>query len=236
MKASALVHLALSRTERLAEPEADAKRLFLADALLSAGAAPAHILTALGVGASVPGALSKYSPDQPRVPAGNKRISGRWTREIEAAARSLAHVLAPIVPAPAHSTASAIAIAATKQPNWPSWLNLSDLPKLLKVLGIVGAGTAEAAGYTLLGALLNGVLVTPVGQRKEGVISGQPPVYYVWHSDDRFLTLSYTDTQGVCTPVPPIWASTEDSETTEVVSLAFCWLQESSSSIGLTCF
>jgi hypothetical protein len=68
------MHLALSGLARLQRPEADARRLFFADLLFDAAAADQ-----LAKAASEPGALAKYSPDQPRVAAGNGRISGRWT-------------------------------------------------------------------------------------------------------------------------------------------------------------
>jgi len=68
-EALAAMHLALSGLDRLSRPEADAQRLFLADRLLRAGFGPDVIV----------GAVSKYSPDQPRVPAGSGRASGQWT-------------------------------------------------------------------------------------------------------------------------------------------------------------
>ena len=49
--------------------------LFLADECLAAGMTPAKLMKALGLD---PG-HEKYSPDQPRVPAGSGRESGRWT-------------------------------------------------------------------------------------------------------------------------------------------------------------
>ncbi|MGD1038073.1 MAG: hypothetical protein ABR878_13030 [Roseiarcus sp.] len=75
----ALTHLALAGTGRLTEPRDDARRLFIADGLMKAGISPRMILAALG-GAPAPADLDRaYDPDQPRVPAGNGRPSGRWT-------------------------------------------------------------------------------------------------------------------------------------------------------------
>jgi hypothetical protein len=71
----ALTHLALSRLAKLRNPLEGARRLFLADALMSAGVSPGVIVERLASD-SVPAA--KYSPDQPRVPAGNGRPSGQW--------------------------------------------------------------------------------------------------------------------------------------------------------------
>jgi len=67
----AAIHLALSGLDRLRRPEADARRLFLADALLEAGLPVEALLGALD--------LVKYDPSQPRVPAGSGRPSGEWT-------------------------------------------------------------------------------------------------------------------------------------------------------------
>jgi len=72
------MHLALSGEARLEQPETDAHRLFLADGLLKAGVDPEAILKALDLGASALELLNRYSPDQPRVPAGSGRTSGQW--------------------------------------------------------------------------------------------------------------------------------------------------------------
>ena len=77
--ALALVHLALSGLAKLREPKEDARRLFMADVLMSDGVDPLVILKGLGLDArSSDEALEKYSPDQPRVPAGNPD-GGQWT-------------------------------------------------------------------------------------------------------------------------------------------------------------
>ncbi len=55
----------------------DAYRLFLAETLLDQDMTPRALMRALGLDASSLD-LIKYDPDQPRVPAGNGRESGRW--------------------------------------------------------------------------------------------------------------------------------------------------------------
>ena len=75
----ASVHLALSRLGELEAPRQDAQRLFLADGLLQAGFAPETILEALDCGLAAGNRVSKYNPDQPRMPAGSGRPSGQWT-------------------------------------------------------------------------------------------------------------------------------------------------------------
>jgi len=78
-RALALTHLALAGVGHLDDPREDARRLFIADGLMNAGVPPATILAALGE-TPPPDALDRaYNPDQPRVPAGNGRPSGRWT-------------------------------------------------------------------------------------------------------------------------------------------------------------
>jgi hypothetical protein len=77
--ALAAVHLTLSRLDRLARPDADAHRLFLADNLLREGIEADVIVKGLGLGDKAADALERYSPDQPRVPAGSGRSSGEWT-------------------------------------------------------------------------------------------------------------------------------------------------------------
>jgi hypothetical protein len=77
--ALASMHLALSRLDRLQQPEADAHRLFLADGLLKNGVPADAIVDAIEAGAPDFEGLRKYNPDQPRVPAGSGRPSGEWT-------------------------------------------------------------------------------------------------------------------------------------------------------------
>ena len=81
--ALAAMHLALSRLNRLAHPVADARRLFLANGLLEAGFRADAIIKALDLDATSSGQVAKYSPDQPRVPAGSGGTSGEWTTAVE---------------------------------------------------------------------------------------------------------------------------------------------------------
>jgi hypothetical protein len=75
----ALTHLALTGLGRLKNPLEDSRRLFVADALMKAGVNPRNILLALELDTRLLDELMyKYSPDQPRVPAGNGRESGQW--------------------------------------------------------------------------------------------------------------------------------------------------------------
>jgi hypothetical protein len=73
------MHLALSGLDKLERPATDAHRLFLADGLLKTGFDADTIVKALDLDPSPDGQVAKYSPDQPRVPAGGGRTSGEWT-------------------------------------------------------------------------------------------------------------------------------------------------------------
>jgi hypothetical protein len=84
----ALTHLALAGVGRLDDPHEDARRLFLADGLMKAGVTPATIVAALAAPSSSANIDRAYNPDQPRVPAGNGIVSGRWTAEDDAAETS----------------------------------------------------------------------------------------------------------------------------------------------------
>ncbi len=74
--ALAHIELAFACLPRL-ECEDDAFRLFLAETLLAEAMTPRALARALGFDTG----LSKYSPDQRRVPAGSGRESGQWTFE-----------------------------------------------------------------------------------------------------------------------------------------------------------
>ncbi|WP_158812532.1 hypothetical protein [Methylocapsa sp. S129] len=76
----ALMHLAMTGLWPLKEPRQAAYRLFMADRLMKAGLVPRDLIRALG---QDPGSVDQlerrgYDPNQPCVPAGNGRPSGRW--------------------------------------------------------------------------------------------------------------------------------------------------------------
>src|SRR5262245_45916397 len=75
-KCLAHIHLAFAGLPRIDEDAAT--RLARAEEALAKGASPGELVKALGLdGASLD--ARKFSPDQPSVPAGNGRESGRWT-------------------------------------------------------------------------------------------------------------------------------------------------------------
>ena len=78
-EARARLHIALSGLGRLNLPTYAARRLFIADGLMRIGVPPDAIVGALEVHPTLVETALKYSPNQPRVPAGHGRPSGRWT-------------------------------------------------------------------------------------------------------------------------------------------------------------
>jgi hypothetical protein len=72
----AQLHLTYARLPPLTEDQAFA--LFAADELLNSGLTPRALMKGLGFDPAALDGLEKYNPDQPRVPAGNGRASGRW--------------------------------------------------------------------------------------------------------------------------------------------------------------
>jgi hypothetical protein len=73
-----LTHAGLPRPD---DPTEAARRLFVTDAFIKSGTSPIGILQALGLEASYVGTIAKlYNELEPRVPAGDGIISGRWTK------------------------------------------------------------------------------------------------------------------------------------------------------------
>ena len=75
-KALAQIHLAFLGLPKI--DETDAYRLFLAGTALEKGVSPSELMKALGFPRAARD-IEKYSPNQPRVPAGGGRESGQWT-------------------------------------------------------------------------------------------------------------------------------------------------------------
>ncbi len=84
--ALASMHLAHARLGKLPAPRDAARRLFLADRLMQAGAEPEVILRAAGLAAPEPGdgLFRQFAVDQPRVPAGSPD-GGQWVAEFGSA-------------------------------------------------------------------------------------------------------------------------------------------------------
>lgn len=75
-KSLAQLHLSFARLPPFTVDQAFS--LFAADELLKIGLSPRALMKGLGFDPAPLDALEKYNPDQPRIPAGNGRASGRW--------------------------------------------------------------------------------------------------------------------------------------------------------------
>ena len=98
-EAMAAMHVALARLPALRDPEDAAKRLFIADGLIKEGAEPRDIWIALEFDPASLDALTKFNPDEARVPAGSGRPGGRWTRDGDSTLSELPAVAAARVTA-----------------------------------------------------------------------------------------------------------------------------------------
>lgn len=159
----AALHLALSRLGRLDRPMEASRRLFMADGLMRAGVAPESILEALEPSGA---AALKYSPEQPRISAGNGRTSGQWTTNGAggstgvANSRSQSHPAAALAPStrvarPGVSKPAPTAHPASARPN-PSIAArpAAAIPKTSLASLAVGAASAGRIGAGLdLGAM-----------------------------------------------------------------------------------
>ena len=168
-QARASLHLALSRLGRLSRPDDAAKRLFMADGLMSAGIAPEAILKALEDQTAPAAAVWKYNANQTRVPAGSGRASGEWASTGgggRAAATGAAHLAArtghpqPPVKAPASRppaapsgkappapwSAATVASHAVVQTNAGVAAGAAALARPTAGLNLAGLGTRALAG------------------------------------------------------------------------------------------
>jgi hypothetical protein len=77
----AYVHLAHARLPMPDDPYEAAYRLFVVDGFMKSGAGPRAVFEAHRLSPQYVDAVEKaFNPDEPRVPAGSGRTSGRWTR------------------------------------------------------------------------------------------------------------------------------------------------------------
>ena len=205
-KACAELHLALSRLARPNNPGEAARRLFMADGLMRTGIAPGTILEALDMEASAGEVAAKYSPDQPRIPAGSGRASGEWTsggggngghasgtsEGVNGVGRpglTLANITFPL-PA-ARTLASGLDLGAL------SGAALSRLA--LFIIGLGGSG-ALAGAVTVGGVIAAvGVAVIPsTGPKGRWVeIGGRGDLSYYLNPDEAALRIKYTTPDGV---------------------------------------
>jgi hypothetical protein len=164
----ALTHLALAGAGRLDDPRDDARRLFIADGLMKGGVSPSTIVAALGAPLAPADLDRAYDPDQPRVPAGNGRLSGQWSSgdwadESDQADERAAPSVAPQAGATGEPQGVQVADASD---NWVQYLD---------PVGPAAAAAAESGKPSFNGA-------APYAQHQEGVAAA------IGH----YLALGYT--------------------------------------------
>lgn len=119
----AYMHLAHAGLQSVQNFRRGAYQLFLAEGAMARGASPRAVLEALRLNVNYIQAVEKlYNPEEPRVPAGQGRISGEWTRflswmgELDAAQVAELGAYASRVLGPAGAAAAAFGILFIPSP------------------------------------------------------------------------------------------------------------------------
>lgn len=163
-EAMAAMHIALIKLPQLVNPPDAVRRVAIADALLTSGVRPADIFEALDFAPTELHRLEKFNPDEPRNPRGSGRLSGEWTREIEA-------------------VESAVEDAAKELPRIVQTTS--------RVLPIAASAASRFAGPA---AFLTALIVpTPAGgANHRGPIRGHLELEYTWNGDETELLIIRT--------------------------------------------
>lgn len=161
----AAMHMALA-VPTLRDPADAARRLFIADGLMSAGVSPREIWTALQFDPALLNEMEKlYNPDQPRVPAGDGRTSGQWTSE------GYSLEVETLLTGAAQIAAERTGEGAVEREWWEPILEIA--PRL-------------AAPLAFFNALLYS---TPAGgERRGGKVPGRPDL--AWTEDEGLVTVT----------------------------------------------
>jgi hypothetical protein len=188
-KTLAHIHLAQCRLPKL-ETDEQAFRLFLADRLMAAGYSPQELCKALGF--DLPGGLSKYRRDQPRVPAGSGRASGQWGSAGGGGAGAQ-----PPKPPAASSEANAVETgrsvsvgAVAAEGGVLGSLSAEALADLARIAAGFPAATAVAALGLIFIPSPNG------GLTSQGAVPGAPGLNYSVNHDEGALRLTRTGPAG----------------------------------------
>jgi hypothetical protein len=178
-KALAQFHLAYAKIPPL-ESREDAKRLFLAEALIAAGVLPLQLARMVGTG---PPEIQKgggYNPDQPRNPAGSGEDSGRWTKEPAAGGNT------PEAETPARSKVAFV----TAPPSLVGTALSAEAASFLLRL----ASKATAAGLAIETFRTIFVPSPNDGVVAQGELPGQPGVRYEVNHDSGTLKIDASAT------------------------------------------
>lgn len=162
-KAMSAMHIALAGLGELPDPQDAARRIFIADGLLEKGFSPRDIFAALDFGPEPLDILEKdFNSSEPRVPAGNGRVSGEWVRELDEV-ETAAEVAVRTLPRVANVSARIATIAAAAA----------------EVLADVLPPVAFVAPLL--------IPAPPGGRRTKGEIDGRSDLFYSWSSDETEL-------------------------------------------------
>jgi hypothetical protein len=182
-KALANIRLAFAQIPRL-DDRSDAYRLFLAEELLDAGMSPAALMKALGFDPSRRD-LAKYDPNQPRVPAGSGRNSGRWG---SGGGGAQAPAPAASIPAPA-----AAAMRAASAPGTLADGLFASVADSAFLSGLETLASATVGPAAMLGAIF---VPTPAGVVSHGAMPGEPGLSYSFDEPAGLLRLYRDDETG----------------------------------------
>jgi Restriction endonuclease fold toxin 5 len=174
-KALANIRLAFAAIPRL-DDRSDAYRLFLAEEMLDAGMSPAALMKGLGFDPPRRD-LAKYDPNQPRVPAGSGRNSGRW-----GSGGGAAQGPAPTtsIPAPAVAVGASRAAGTLAEGLFASGANSAFLS------GLETLASAVVGPAVMLGAIF---IPTAAGVVSHGPIPGEPGLSYSFDQPEGVLRL-----------------------------------------------
>jgi hypothetical protein len=180
----AYIHLAHARLPTLQDPYDAARRLFVADGFMKAGASPRVVFEALHFGAAYVDAVEKFSnPDQPRVPAGSGRTSGEWTDSEETGGDVAAR------DKPEGDGTHGPSLLGRMPPPATSFLGELDAAQVAELgayaLRVLAAAGAAAATFGLL------FIPSPNNLRVEGEVPEIPGLKYSWNRDETELHLTY---------------------------------------------
>ena len=185
-EALAAMHIALAGLPVLPDPADAARRLFVADGLIEKGVAPRDIWIALEFDPAPFDALTKFNPDEPRVPAGSGRPSGRWTRDGDSTLPGLTASAA--ARATELRTTAGQAFEAAEDAGRAASEQLPELtPRLLDIIGRLAPAIARAGLRTLPPVVFMEELLRPDptgGELSEGDVVGRPDLRYSWHPDE----------------------------------------------------
>ena len=170
----------------------------MADHFMRAGVTPESILDVLTNGpATEPAALKAYNPDQPRVPAGDGRPSGRWSSDpgdqSEVSTSQAANCATGVLAPPAWNAGAVAALLNAGKNRLAALIGGLSTDQII-ALGLFAArfaGPAAALGYVFV--------PTDMGLRVEGTVKGIPGLSYRWNRDETRMVLTYEPLGGVQT-------------------------------------